>query len=257
MAATATTRYILRNVFLTNRIPEVPENPDFSYSNNNVFERFLEVDLSGNKIECPVIVRKHVELVLQEEMSSGRNFTPLVERVSVPLYTEHRHTLKRTASSIFKFFEYQSHNRLDKVVTNKGEVYYGGKGIILNSEFKVLALCICEYNTKDESGNYLPTLCKIRVYIHPSVFLSNGLVEKGIIKTYIPSFIDAGFTRAAMSAMSPLEVTAPTEVEIIISDVTDKFIKTPVKPKVHEFTGENVNRFLLGKLDKIYEMSKL
>lgn len=248
-----TVRDILRNSFSVPELQNIPHSGDFSYSNNNVFERFLETDLLGNEIECPVMARRCVEPALCEKASAGSNSASVVEKVSIPLYTEYNSTPKRTASSIFKFFERQTQTRLDKVVTSKGEVYYGGKGIILNAEFKVLALCVLEYNLKD--GEELPILKKLKVYIHPSVFLSNGLLEKGIIKTYIPSFIDGD---VHWSAWITSNGRLPyRKVEVIISDVTDKFIKTPVKPKVDEFTGENVNKLLLSKLDKICEISKL
>lgn len=246
----ATVTSILRNVFSISSLPGIPGSNDFSYSNNNVFDRFLETNLLGDKIECPVMARKCVELILFERPSSE----PMAEKVSIPLYTDCISTQKRTASSIFKFFEYQIQNRLEKVVTNKGEVYYGGKGIILNSEFKTLVLCVYEYKKSEE--NNLPFISKLKVYIHPSVFLSNGLVEKGIIKTYIPSLID-GYIYCPNWLGSSRGPSMSFKVEITISDVTDKFIKTPIKPKVGEFTGENVNKFLLSKFDKIYEISKL
>lgn len=245
-------RNILRNAFLIPELQGIPRRDNFSYSNNNVFERFLETDLLGNKIECPVMARKYVEPALMERVSSFG--LPVVEKVSIPLYTEHRPTSRRTASSIFKFFERETQTRIDKVVTNKGEVYYGGKGIILNAEFKVLALCVLEYNLKEEKE--LPVLNKLKTYIHPSVFLSNGLVEKGIIKTYIPSLIEENIYYPTWLT-STREASASSKVEVTISDVTDKFIKTPVKPKVSEFTEENVNKFLLSKFDKICEISKL
>lgn len=251
----ATVRNILRNAFLIPELQGIPRSDNFSYSNNNVFERFLETDLLGNKIECPVMARRYVEPALTERGSSfSSNVAPVVEKVSIPLYTEHRPTSRRTASSIFKFFECETQTRIDKVVTNKGEVYYGGKGIILNSEFKVLALCVLEYNLEEEEE--LPVLNKLKTYIHPSVFLSNGLVEKGIIKTYIPSLIEENIYY--LTWLTSMRVaSASSKVEVIISDVTDKFIKTPVKPKVSEFTEENVNKFLLSKSDKICEISKL
>ena len=248
----ATIRNILRNAFLIPELQGIPRRDNFSYSNNNVFERFLETDLLGNKIECPVMARKYVEPALMKRVSSFG--LPVVEKVSIPLYTEHRPTSRRTASSIFKFFERETQTRIDKVVTNKGEVYYGGKGIILNAEFKVLALCVLEYNLKE--GEELPVLNKLKTYIHPSVFLSNGLIEKGIIKTYIPSLIEENIYYPTWLT-SMRGASASSKVEVTISDVTDKFIKTPVKPKVSEFTEENVNKFLLSKFDKICEISKL
>lgn len=247
----ATVTSVLRNVFSIPSLPGIPGSNDFSYSNNNVFDRFLETNLLGDKIECPVMARKCVEPILFGRPSSN---VPMAEKVSISLYTNCISTQKRTASSIFKFFEYQIQNRLEKVVTNKGEVYYGGKGIILNSEFKTLVLCVYEYKKNEETN--LPFISKLKVYIHPSVFLSNGLVEKGIIKTYIPSLID-GYVYCPNWLNSNSGLNMPFKVEITISDVTDKFIKTPIKPKVGEFTGENVNKFLLSKFDKICEISKL
>ncbi|QOR58319.1 hypothetical protein [uncultured phage cr106_1] len=220
-----------------------------NYSENNIFERFIEVDLSGNSIECPVMCRVPIEQYL-------RNYTrETVEKVTVPLYTNNVPVPKRTASSIFKFFDTQAIDRLSKVTTNKGEIYYGGKGIILNSEFKVLVLCVCEYEQGENSGMTIPYICGYRAYIHPSVFLSSGLVEKGIIKTYIPSIVDGRIY--CYDTSNALALSNSLEVEVIISDVTDKFIKTPVKPKIESFTVENVNKFLLDNLDEICNITKL
>lgn len=220
-----------------------------TYSENNVFERFLEIDLSGNSIECPIMCRMVAEPYI-------RNFeVKKVKGVTVPLYTNHVPALKRTASSIFKFFNTQAFDRLNKVTTNKGEIYYGGKGIILNSEFKVLVLCVCEYEYRS-SGNFsIPYICGYKAYIHPSVFLSNGLIEKGIIKTYIPSIIDEGIS--CYDTSDAIASSNMIEAKVIISDVTDKFIKTPVKPKIKSFTVENVNKFLVDNLDEVWDNTRL
>ena len=95
------------------------------------------------------------------------------------------------------------------------------------------------------------------------------VVEKGIIKTVIPAFVQEGI----MVDTNNIGVTAQeinttirnsngfvTQVikplpEIIVADVTDRFIVRPKKPTPSTFNNDAMNDYLLEHLDKVVHMT--
>lgn len=216
-------------------------NPEINYLYNNVCGLAFSIDFSKNHLIIPMFCRSFIDDDIYNILNGGS-----VDECIVGLYANGRPSDKRTANAIFKYFNNTSFgDKLSKVVTNKGVIYYGGHGIILDKDMKPLVLCAIEGEFIE--NNFIRNDFKYTravIYVHPSVFNSSEVVEKGIIKTLIPAY-----TSRSIRCFFRGNITLTPEV--VIKDFTDDFFIKPVVPKPSEFTKENINTFLLDYVDDI------
>lgn len=223
---------------------------DLNYLNNNVFNLFLHVDCVGPHIEVPLFCRGYVE---EELIRHRQNIT----EVDIALFINGLSSEKRTSNSIFKVFtEVNFTKRLMKVITSKGEIYYGGYGIILNRDMNPIFFCTLEGDVTEEGLTYNSA----KIYINPSVLLVNNVLEKGLIKTIIPAYIENGvliYTSFSNVNGQFKKKNGRVIPEVVIKDFTDDFFVKPSKPKPSTFTRDKVNDFLLEHIDDINLMTHL
>lgn len=255
----------LHNIFLQTRNYSYPDYilPTLNFSNNNVFNVFLKTDISGNEVDVPLNCRRAVEGAIYENyLVSGT-----VKEFSVALYENNYPQSKRTANAIFKAFQqFDGRNRMLKITTNKGEVYYGGNGFILDKDYNILLLYVLHgIKNPDRTVTYKTG----RIYVNPKVFVSNDLLEKGIIKTVIPAFVQEGINiNTGSNGATSQEIVMPIRrpdgrivgttnplPEIVVADVTDRFIVKPKKPTPSTFNNEAMNDYLLEHLDEVVKMT--
>lgn len=254
----------LHYVFLNRGAIQFPDyiRPNLAFENNNVFNLFLRVDISGPEIDVPLMCKYKVE----GGLLSNYNQPNSLKEMAVALFENSYPQSRRTANAIFKTFQMNNNNRnrLMKITTNTGEVYYGGNGYILDKDYNLLILYTLHGVMEDRILHYKTG----RIYVNPKVFVSNGLIEKGIIKTVIPAFVQEGI----MVDTNNIEVTAQdiniaignqngfVQVikplpEIVVADVTDRFIVKPKKPTPSTFSNEAMNDYLLEHLDEVVQMT--
>jgi hypothetical protein len=248
-------------IFYTNEGMYHPDRirQEINLSHNTVFNVFMRVDVSGLEVDTPLFCRR----VVEEAILDNYRVDGMTPEVSVLLYENAYPQQNRTANAIFKAFQQFPHqDRMLKVTTNKGEVYYGGNGFILDKDYNVLLLYTLHgLKNSDRTVTYKTG----RIYVHPKVFVSNGLLEKGIVKTIIPAFVTDGIeiSQESLGATSQTinvpvwrpdgrraGVTRPLP-EIVIADVTERFIVKPVKPNPVTYNNEAMNDFLLEHLDEV------
>lgn len=226
--------------YRSNSISSNP-NPEINYLYNNVCGLAFSIDFSKNHLIIPMFCRSFIDDAIYNILNGES-----VDECIVGLYANGRPSDKRTANAIFKYFNNTSFgDKLSKVVTNKGVTYYGGHGIILDKDMKPLVLCAIEGEFIE--NNFIRNDFKYTravIYVHPSVFSSSEVVEKGIIKTLIPAY-----TSRSIRCFFRGNITLTPEV--VIKDFTDDFFIKPVVPKPSEFTKENINTFLLDYVDDI------
>lgn len=233
-----------------------------AFKNNNVFNLFLRVDISGPEIDVPLMCKYKVEEALFDNLHYPNYF----KEVAVVLFENNPIQSRRTANAIFKTFQRSDiSNRMIKITTNTGEVYYGGNGYILDKDYNILIL----YTLHGVMNGYTLHYKTGRIYVNPKVFVSNGLVEKGIIKTIIPSFVQEGITiNTGSIGITTQEITtyivdehgllycnSKPLPEIIVADVTDRFIVRPKKPTPSTFNNDAMNDYLLEHLDEVAKMT--
>ena len=102
-------------------------NTETTLDNHNVFNRLFVIDVSSDEIEVPVFSKPAVESVISVKLEFPH--TTHTSKIVIPMYVNTYNQQRRTADSIVSdFFSRVDFNRrLQKVTTNKGEVYYGGR----------------------------------------------------------------------------------------------------------------------------------
>ena len=124
---------------------------NLSLDSNNVFRRSLVIEVNNGEVEVPVIARVHFEAMV--------SYNRRIKRVILPLYdntpSQERRTFDSIISQLFTNVGYGK--RLQKITTNKGEVYYGGKGIIFDESYTPLLLCtlIARSVRTEDNGNII------------------------------------------------------------------------------------------------------
>lgn len=213
---------------------------------NNVFSRSIIVDLNKDEIELPVIAIRHFE------DAAGSSIIPSfsVEKVILPLYNNTYDQSRRTFDTIMaQFFANTSYEgRLLKITTNKGEVYYGGKGIIFDGNYNPLLLCTLKarrvVTEKEKYTAYYRPVC----YVSPRVFEEpNTVVNKGIIKKLIPFYTSHNMDFPLGLFRDKAE---DKKVQVVI-DNFDRFFVKPVKPSPSTCSNELLNQCLIDNIEDI------
>ena len=253
----------LHDIFLNRGAIQSPDHikPILAFENHNVFNLFLRVDISGPEIDVPLMCKYKVE----EGLLNNYNYPNSLKEMAVALFENSYPQSRRTANSIFKTFQMNNtRDRLMKITTNTGEVYYGGNGYILDKDYNLLILYTLHGVVEDRILHYKTG----RIYVNPQVFVSNGIVEKGIIKTVIPAFVQEGImvdtnnigvttqdiNTIIRNQNGLVQVIEPLP-EIVVADVTDRFIVKPKKPTPSTFSNEAMNDYLLEHLDEVVQMT--
>ena len=213
-------------------------NDNIALDKHNVFSKLCVIDLTGDTIEIPLFAKGVVEDIIINNLS--------ITKVVLPLYSN-SDTNKRTADSIIRSFFIRGNltERLQKVVTNKNEVYYGMKGIILDEHFNPLIMITISLDK--ESKIYK----KVTIYIHPEVFLNtNGLIHKAIIKKLIPFYISYN-ENLSYSGRAHYRIENSVRPQVVIEDAAKKFIQSPNKPSPQSYTDDKLNQLMIENIDDI------
>ena len=224
---------------------------ELSLDSNNVFRRSLVVEVNDDEVEIPVIAREHFEKLVSDNLIYST--INRIQRIVLPLYNNALDQERRTFDSIIKqlFTNVGYHLRLQKITTSKGEVCYGGKGIIFDESYIPLLLCTLtakSVHTEDNRNTmvYYRPVC----HISPKVFLeSDKLINKGIIKKLIPCYtsIEVNFPRINYKFSSNPE---DRKVKVIV-DNFDKFFVEPIKPTPSTTINDTLNECLIDNIEDI------
>ena len=231
-------------------------NPDklerhLSLDSNNVFRKSLVIEINNDEVEIPVIAREHFEELVSDNMTYSTIMG--IKRIILPLYdntpSQERSTFNSIIAHLFTNVGYGQ--RLQKITTNKGEVCYGGKGIIFDESYTPLLLCTLTAKSvhTEDNGNtmvYYRPVC----HVSPKVFLeSDKLINKGIIKKLIPYYTnrDINPPRSNYNFSSNLE---DRKVKVIVDDF-NKFFIEPIKPTPSACSNDVLNECLIDNMDDI------
>ena len=222
-----------------------------SLDSNNVFRKSLVIEINNDEVEIPVIAREHFEELVSDNMDYPTIMG--IKRIILPLYdntpSQERSTFNSIIAHLFTNVGYGQ--RLQKITTNKGEVCYGGKGIIFDESYTPLLLCTLTAKNvhTEDNGNtmvYYRPVC----HVSPKVFLeSDKLINKGIIKKLIPYYTiqDINPPRSNYNFSSNLE---DRKVKVIVDDF-NKFFIEPIKPTPSACSNDALNECLIDNMDDI------
>lgn len=230
-----------------------------NYSSHTVFPLFFRVSLQGNKIELPILAKKYVQdklLARLEDRSS-----PLRRRdIIMPFPTvEYNYAPYRTADALIRNLVEFNSSRWDMCLrdeTSKGETYYGCNGTIFNKDMISLIFNVIECEIV---GNTL-VYKKVKSYIHPSVFYSDGIVEKCIANKIIPFVMQNGvdvkpYDSRIVNDISYVNIggVRKTIPELSVANIADRFFCKPILPSV-AYSDDNINDMLNRNIDDIFNI---
>ena len=230
-----------------------------NYSSHTVFPLFFRVSLQGDKIELPILAKECVQgnlLARLEDRSS-----PLRRRdIIMPFPTlEFNCTPYRTADALIRnLVEFNSsrENMYLRAKTNKGETYYGCNGTIFNKDMVPLIFNVIECEIVGNTLAYK----RVKSYIHPSVFYSDGLVEKCIANKIIPFVMQNGvdvrpYDSRIVNDISYVDIggVRKTIPELSVANIADRFFCKPILPSV-TYNDDNINDMLNRNIDDIFDI---
>ena len=243
----------LTGVFLRNNDAIVGNvsNTETTLDNHNAFNRLFVIDVSSDEIEVPVFARSAVESVVRGKLEFP--YITHTSKIVIPMYVNTYNQSRRTADSIINdFFSRTNFNqRLQKVTTNKGEVYYGGKGIILDKDFNILFLCTIVCRRMEHRGRQVMSYYKPVIHVSPQVFLrDDSLINKSILKKVIPFYVSHNIDSVNTHAYFRSDIPEGTKPQILIDDVS-KFIENPAKPTPQKCSDDVLNQILADNADDV------
>ena len=226
-------------------------NKETTLDNHNAFNRLFVIDVSSDEIEVPVFAKSAVESVVIDRLKFPD--TSHVNKIIIPMYVNTYTQSRRTADSIVgEFFSRVNFNqRLQKVITNKGEVYYGSKGIILDKDFNILLLCTLACRRMKYKGIQVMSYYKPIIHVSPQVFLKGeGLIDKSILKKIIPFYVSQNIGPVYTNPNFVSDIPEGTKPQILIDDVS-KLIENPVKPTPQKYSDDVLNQILADNADDV------
>lgn len=222
---------------------------ELSLDSNNVFRRSLIIEVNDDEVEIPVIAREHFESLVSEKINYP--LTVGTKRIILPLYDNAPSQERRTFDSVIMqmFNNVGFDMRLQKITTSKGEVYYGGRGIIFDESYAPLLLCtLTARKVHTEEGGDSMVYYRPVCHVSPKVFLeSDKLINKGIIKKLIPFY-----TSKEVSLPNYMFGVNPESKRVkVVVDNFDKFFIEPIKPTPSATTNDALNECLIDNMDDI------
>ena len=197
-----------------------------------------DVNHTGS-FEVPMAMLPYLETILAQPKIKW-------EQIAMPLYYDNTIT-RNTSYAIIKYFfkETPAYGaRLSKVTTNKGEVYYGGNGMIFDQHMKPLVLyTVTVTDMTPVTIPYRPTKMKatisaLNVRVSPQVLLKDDMLKKNIISKVIPSLLSKSF-----ASIRGVVFGKPVTPKIIIEDLSE-WIKRPAKVGSPQTFKEDMQKFL-------------
>ena len=226
-------------------------NDETTLNNHNAFNRLFVIDVSSDEIEVPVFAESAVESVIRDKLEFP--YVSHVNKIIIPMYVNTYTQLKRTADCIVRefFSGVNFDKRLQKVITNKGEVYYGNKGIILDKDFNILLLCTLACRRTEYRGRQVMSYYKPIIHVSPQVFLmGEGLIEKSILKKIVPFYVSQNIDPVCTNPDFVNDIPEGTKPQILIDDVS-KLIENPVKPTPQKCSDDVLNQILADNADDV------
>lgn len=236
---------------------------NINYENNNAFPLFFRVEACGDKIELPMFGKETVQTKILASLQAGHRSDIVIPFVR---YNEES-PIFRSADTLIRYLIETSSNQKNmyhSAKTNKDEIYYGANGLLFDKDMNLLFMSLIECDIEGVVLRYK----KVKVFIHPMVFYSEGIVEKCLINKVIPYSLKEGVTvyggyhlrniENLVNLSNPNDYTTRHRVvpEIVVADVKDKFFYKPVLSS-STFSNEDVNEYLKRNLDDIFNIMKV
>lgn len=200
-----------------------------------------DVNHTGS-FEVPMAILPYLETILAQPKIKWK-------QIAMPLYYEDT-IIRNTSYTILKYFFRDtpvSNGRLSKVTTGKGEVYYGGNGMIFDQHMKPLVLYtvtvtgMTPITVPPRLTRMKATISALNVRVSPQVLLKDDMLKKNIISKVIPSLVSRSFAN-----IRGVVLDKPITPKVIIEDLSE-WIKRPAKVGSSQTFKEDMQKFLSRK----------
>lgn len=226
---------------------------------NVAFSKFITIDIYKEEFEIPTLI---VPIALNSLLIGKNN----KQVPMVPLFVGENRTypFKTSDSLIGNLMSVGIIPRLKKVATFSGDIYYGGKGVIMNKDFNPLMICCFKAHF---NPNYTPfyderalILTEKIIHISSEVFLNpTNIVNHSIVKKLIPYFLSEYSLNSVdlNTACHYAEVECNDKPATIIIDDFHNLVEcssklhpsdTPLSDDLNKFLLENVENIALYDL---------
>ena len=222
-------------------------NPFHRLQTSPSFRKFLQVDMSKDSFEIPVIMTG----VNLDYFSNPAKIEATPLNV-LPLYVGKDIGTYKTSDSIIRhlFTTFYS-DRLSKVSTPSGSIFYGGKGLLFDEAFDPLLLCTFKcHKVYIQGGDLKIIVDNPVVHVNPKVFLDTvGLLGKSIVKKVIPYYLShfhvAGFYSRTWEVASDHTVVVIDNMEGMFSDAPKGIVSdASVSDTLNTFLEKNEHLLL-------------
>lgn len=218
-----------------------------TFEESKIYKHVLSIDISKDTIEIPILFRRTIaEDFFRNVADIGSSNKT---KVLISLYTTIPSQERRTSRTILnQFFSIMSDgSRLVKITTSKGNVYYGGKGIILDDDFKPLILLTIK-TEKSDTVNFIK-YTRFICHVSPRIFeKQDEMFVKYIIKKVFPVLAKYEFDFPTDSFSEPGD---NARFKIVIDDFDEIFFISPVQPKPEDIEKDTFNQVLVDNVDEI------
>lgn len=197
-----------------------------------------DVNHTGS-FEVPMAMLPYLETILAQPKIKWK-------QIAMPLYYGNT-VIKNTPDAIIRYFFREipgGNKRLSKVRTRKGEVYYGGNGMIFNQHMKPLVLYtatvtdITSITSVYRTSIMRATISALNVRVSPQVLLKDDALKKSIVSKAIPSLVSKSFTSIRGQMLDK-----PITPKVVIEDLSE-WIKRPAKVGNPQTFEEDMQKFL-------------
>lgn len=251
-------KFIIDKMFYPGQELQLHPSPTFiNYDLNNVFSNFLRVKTSPNGFEIPIFCNNFIETTIVRQFELNGRFKDII----IPLGANKTTSTVKSIDKLFYPINYSvvKANGFCSYKTEKSDVYHIDRGIIMDKDENLLMFNTIEIEVKDGKLE-----CKkVKSYIHPSVFYSDGLIEKTIVEKIIPYILKEGVyiypnhqnDDYVINNLGMVNTEANTyyrkrvKPEIIIKDVKDIFFCTPNTPS--DNFNEEINDLLVEDINSV------
>lgn len=210
-------------------------NEQVFLDDNPIMGHYIELEMVNGNIEVPTFFKKRFEIFIIRHASNIESTNTFIVSLSQSEYFE----IATVATILKNGFKLKSDNSdIVKFTTKDNEVYYVGKGLILNSEFKPLLYCTLSCS----KGNVNYEYTNPKVYLDPTVFANSDTVSKNIIRKMIPCYVSMDHLglMASMDHVTFNNGTYLSKPEIIIKDLSN-IIKSTNSPNIINITTDAHN----------------
>lgn len=219
--------------------------PQINFDSNNVFSKFIKVDISADTFIVPMVGLRACEtIILNKHRSLSTDNFNFIDEIAIHLYANQELVARSGDSILSRFFNTSFSTRLMKIKTSKGEIYYGGRGIIFDGQMNPLIMFALHGNIDGIDNDkkkiiYSKSIC----FVNPVVFTEETLMNKFIIKKLIPVITNDPIYVSSRRFIEYSD-TANSKAVVIVENF-DQFFVTPELKNPVDYSNEEANNTLI------------